>query len=100
MVRKSHELDLKIHAWINPLRIQKNNVPEKLSIENEYFKLKDDQDKVFEVNNEKYFNPAYPQNRARIIDGVKEIVEKYSIDGIQFDDYFYPDSDGDFDKYL
>ncbi len=98
MVRKSHELDLKIHAWINPLRIQKNNVPEKLSIENEYFKLKDDQDKVFEVNNEKYFNPAYPQNRARIIDGVKEIVEKYSIDGIQFDDYFYPDSDGDFDK--
>lgn len=98
MVRKSHELDLKIHAWINPLRIQKNNVPEKLSIEKEYFKLKDDQDKVFEVNNEKYFNPAYPQNRARIIDGVKEIVEKYSIDGIQFDDYFYPDSDGDFDK--
>ena len=39
MVRKSHELDLKIHAWINPLRIQKNNVPEKLSIENEYFKF-------------------------------------------------------------
>ena len=33
-----------------------------------------------------------------ICDGVKEIAEKYDVDGIQFDDYFYPTKDESFDK--
>lgn len=97
MVKKSHDEGLKIHAWINPLRIQKHSVPEKLCDQSEYFKLSSDKDKVFEVNDEKFYNPAYAENRQKIIDGVKEIVENYSIDGIQFDDYFYPITDQDFD---
>lgn len=97
MVQKSHDEGLKIHAWVNPLRIQKHNVPEKLCDQSEYFKLSEDKDKVFEVNDEKFYNPAYAENRQKIIDGVKEIVENYSVDGIQFDDYFYPITDQDFD---
>ena len=38
----------------------------------------------------KYFNPAYTEVRKYIADGVKEIVQNYDVDGIQFDDYFYP----------
>lgn len=33
-----------------------------------------------------------------IVNGVKEIAENYSVDGIHFDDYFYPTSDADFDS--
>lgn len=97
MVQRSHDEGLKIHAWVNPLRIQKHGVPEKLCEQSEYFKLSGDKDKVFEVNDEKFYNPAYAENRQKIIDGVKEIVEQYSVDGIQFDDYFYPITDQDFD---
>jgi uncharacterized lipoprotein YddW (UPF0748 family) len=46
----------------------------------------------------KYFNPAYPQVRKLIADGAKEIAQNYPVDGIQFDDYFYPTQDAVFDK--
>ena len=48
-------------------------------------------DIIMETSNGKYLNPAYPNVRELIINGVKEVVEKYPVDGVQFDDYFYPD---------
>lgn len=35
-------------------------------------------------------NPSVPEARNLIVNGVKEIVENYDVDGIHFDDYFYP----------
>lgn len=90
MIKTAHENGLKFHAWINPLRIQTKTYPKKLSPDNPYFKL----------GSEKYFikhtdgicyNPAYTETRKLIIDGVKEIVQNYNVDGIHFDDYFYPE---------
>ena len=47
-----------------------------------------------------YFNPGIPEVRRLIVDGVIEIVENYDVDGIHFDDYFYPDSNfNDADTY-
>lgn len=92
MIEKTHASGLEFHAWINPFRISINNIPDKLSKSNPYYKL----------GNEKYFikygngiclNPAYPKVQNLIIDGVKEIVKNYKIDGIHFDDYFYPTND-------
>ena len=37
-----------------------------------------------------YLNPAYPYIRTLIADGAAEIVERYEVDGIHFDDYFIP----------
>lgn len=37
-----------------------------------------------------YYNPAVPEVQNLIVDGVKEIIENYDVDGIIFDDYFYP----------
>ena len=42
---------------------------------------------------ELYYNPAIPEVRQRIIDGVREVVERYEVDGVHFDDYFYPNID-------
>ena len=39
------------------------------------------------------FNPAIPQVRELIINGVREIAQRYTVDGIHFDDYFYPEVD-------
>jgi len=59
----------------------------------------------FETNSGIFLNPADIRARELIINGVKEIVMNYQIDGIQFDDYFYPEDiiDEDksyYDKYL
>lgn len=101
MINSSHKAGLKFHAWVNPLRIQTNNSPSILCSTNDYNVWKKDQSKekwVLDWNNDKYYNPAYPEVRQKIILGVQEIVENYSVDGIHFDDYFYPTCEEDYDK--
>ena len=93
MITATHKAGLQFHAWINPLRIQINNMPS-LCESNVYYSLKNGsnpEDIIMETSNGKYLNPAYPNVRELIINGVKEVVEKYPVDGVQFDDYFYPD---------
>ena len=46
---------------------------------------------------DQFSNPANPAVRQYIADGVAELCENYDLDGIHFDDYFYPTTDPDFD---
>ena len=101
MVKASHGAGLKIHAWVNPLRIQVSNTPSILAVGNFYNTFKSDPQKtdwVVDFEGGKYFNPAHEEVRKLIADGVKEIAQKYDVDGIQFDDYFYPTQDASFDQ--
>lgn len=41
-------------------------------------------------NKQLYLNPGLPEVRKLVSDGVSEIVGGYAVDGIIFDDYFYP----------
>lgn len=86
---------LKIHAWINPYRISTDSTPQELCESNPYV---ENSELGEETDNGIYLNPASKEARKLIIDGVIEIVENYDIDGIQFDDYFYPAQDSDFDS--
>lgn len=104
MVQKAHEKGISIHAWINPLRCEKEQYFENYS---ENFKLKqwyDDEDffgkYILKVENSTslWLNPAYIEARQLICDGVREIVENYNVDGVHIDDYFYPTTDENFDK--
>jgi hypothetical protein len=53
------------------------------------------------------YNPALPEVRQRLSDIVKDMITKYDVDGIHFDDYFYPspgtyktlDDEEDYKKY-
>lgn len=101
MITATHKAGLQFHAWINPLRIQINNMPTSLCDSNIYFSLKNStnpDDIILETSTGKYLNPAYPNVRELVINGVKEIVEKYPVNGIQFDDYFYPENALEVDK--
>lgn len=88
------ELDLDIHAWVNPYRISTDSTPQILSENNPYVI---DNELGEETENGIFLNPANKMARKLIIDGVTEIVKNYNVDGIQFDDYFYPTQDSDFD---
>src|SRR5690606_26981902 len=44
-----------------------------------------------------YYNPGLPEVREFVIDAMMDAVEKYDVDGVHFDDYFYPYPSGDED---
>ncbi len=103
IISKAHENGLDVHAWLNLLRIKTNTIPSELSKDNPYIKWKSNDNKkddeyTFEYNGGIYYNPACEEVRRLIINGVKEILRKYDVDGIQFDDYFYPSDDFYCDK--
>lgn len=92
MVKECHERNMEFHAWFNPFRaishtkfssIAKNHIT---NLKPEWF---------FQYGNTKYYNPGIPEVRAYIIDVVLEVVNNYDIDGVHFDDYFYPYTIGD-----
>ena len=95
MCNTAHKNGLRLEAWINPLRIKNNSSAFDLSETNPYLKNKEI---GFETPSGAFLNPANSDARELIINGVKEIVRKYKIDGIQFDDYFYPEDISDEDK--
>ena len=98
-VQAAHQRGLQLHAWINPYRITGYlNRYSDLCASNPAIAWAKDGDSsndrwVLCQNGEYYYNPAIPQVRQLIIDGVKEIVTNYEVDGIHFDDYFYPNLD-------
>lgn len=78
---------LKIHAWINPYRILLNDTPSELCETNPYIT---DSKICIETESTVILDPSNEKARKLIVDGVRELAENYDIDGIQFDDYFYP----------
>ncbi len=95
MCRYSHKIGLDIHAWVNPYRIKINESPKKLSENNPY---NNNKRLGVMVGKDIYYNPAIEDVRLLIELGIKEIVKNYDVDGIQFDDYFYPTQSKSFDE--
>lgn len=98
-IQAAHERGLAFHAWINPFRVTGYlNRWDQLSDQSPAKIWKTDADPsndrwVLKQGGEYYLNPAVPQVRDLIVGGVREIVESYDVDGIHFDDYFYPEVD-------
>ena len=99
-ISAAHARGLAVHAWINPLRISTGRTPEKLSEDNPYIKWNGSQEDFFEYKEGIYYDPASTRVRKLIIDGVRELAENYDIDGVQIDDYFYPEEITEHDRLL
>lgn len=95
MCHYAHKIGMEIHAWINPYRIKVNDSPKKLAENHPYLNNKEI---GIKYDGDIYLNPASEEARTLIKNGVKEIVKNYAVDGIQFDDYFYPTTAKSFDK--
>lgn len=87
-IQKAHRSKIRLHAWINPYRIGSGTkVWEGLSRDNPAVQHKD-----YTITSDTgvYYDPGHPGARQLILDGVLELVRNYDVDGIHFDDYFYP----------
>lgn len=97
-IEKAHTAKIEVHAWINPYRIRNTTDVSSISIKNPCYKwLGSDLVHVIEGKGI-YYNPASPEVQKLIVSGIEELVEKYDLDGIHFDDYFYPNDTID-DKF-
>ncbi|MCM1577655.1 MAG: family 10 glycosylhydrolase [Ruminococcus sp.] len=101
-VKEAHDRGLSIHAWVNPMRLMTDQQMQGVS--GEYLMgqwYADDNARGTVIVNHAgrwYLSPAYSEAVSLICEGVKEIVSHYDVDGVQIDDYFYPTTDGYFDK--
>lgn len=100
MIRAAKKQKLQFHAWINPYRVSTSTTdPAKLSDGNIAKKwLTDSSERAVVSGGGIYFNPASADAQQLVLNGIEEILQNYDVDGIHFDDYFYPTTSESFDK--
>ncbi|MDX9781734.1 MAG: family 10 glycosylhydrolase [Bacteroidales bacterium] len=90
-IKEAHKRGMELHAWLNPYRVSQNvdNIKD-MSPDHIYRK----KPYLFVKHGRRlYFDPAYPETREFLTSVIKDLVSRYDLDGIHFDDYFYPNND-------
>ena len=85
VVEECHKRGLECHAWVNPYRWSTGsawNTPQDKALKDAGLLLSYEKTTIL--------NPGLPEARKRIVDVCREIARNYDVDGIVFDDYFYP----------
>lgn len=99
-IKESHKSNVKVIAWINPYRIRTNCDKNTITEKNPAYKYLDTD--IVYINNGIYYNPSKQETEDLIVKGVEEVLN-YDVDGILFDDYFYPDNNidkKDYEEYI
>jgi uncharacterized lipoprotein YddW (UPF0748 family) len=90
-VDESHKRGLELHAWINPYRAVANTATESNTAQYASTHVsRTHPEWLLTVGTVKILNPGLPQVRDHIAAVIMDIVQRYDIDGLHFDDYFYP----------
>ena len=95
-IKESHKSNVKVIAWINPYRIRTTCDKTTITEKNPAYKYLDTD--IVYINNGIYYNPSKQETEDLIVKGVEELLN-YDVDGILFDDYFYPDNNIDKKDY-
>ena len=91
MVDVAHKNGMKVEAWVNPYRVTNYSKLSKNNPARKWHAKKSTSRNVLAYNGSLYYNPSKKDVRNLIINGAKEIVKNYKVDGIHMDDYFYPE---------
>ena len=101
LLEVAHSEGLSVHAWINPLRLFRDETLSGLGEEYAHVRwCRESGDRAILFEGVWYLNPAYAEVRELIADGVREILLRYEVDGIHMDDYFYPTTSEEFDHTI
>lgn len=87
MIDETHKRGMEFHAWINPYDITTDANNFDIT---KYPTLKDHPDWVMRYADRMIFRPSHPEVPTFLINVIDDIATKYDVDGIHFDDYFYP----------
>ena len=87
MIAETHKRGMEFHAWMNPYRAEFNIGRSSIApthitrIHPEWF---------LTYGDKRYFDPGNKDAQQYVTNIVKDVVSRYAVDGIHFDDYFYP----------
>ncbi|EDM33958.1 hypothetical protein PBAL39_24460, partial [Pedobacter sp. BAL39] len=85
-IKEAHSRGMELHAWFNPYRatMSANTVTSADHM------TRKRPDLFFTYGGKKQFDPGIPEVREYIVQVILDVVKGYDVDGIHFDDYFYP----------
>ena len=92
MINETHRRGIDFHAWMNPYRIRSGNSANKediISFYKNYNNPANDPRCILKGTNSIILDPGLEKVRIFISDTIKEFLEKFDVDAIHFDDYFY-----------
>ncbi len=93
IVTEARKFGFSIHGWINPLRAMTDSeiqqVDDRYLIKQWYLSAQKRGTNIVLKDGRWYYNSSIPEVRRLIADGAKELLQKYKLDGIHMDDYFY-----------
>lgn len=102
-VEEAHRRGIELHAWVNPYRLSGTVAPPPSEVASgggekfdpvargwviSYSAARKGSDQPYTAC---ILDPGNPEARKHIVDVCREIVRNYDVDGLLFDDYFYPD---------
>ncbi len=84
-IAEAHVRGMELHAWFNPFRAARYNyerTDDHVTVQHPEW--------ILEFDDLKILNPGLPDVRDYVTGVIMDVVWRYDIDGIHFDDYFYP----------
>jgi uncharacterized lipoprotein YddW (UPF0748 family) len=85
-IKEAHSRGMELHAWFNPYRATMGG---NSAVSSGHMTAKRP-DMFFLYGGKKQFDPGLPEVREYIVEVILDVVKGYDVDGIHFDDYFYP----------
>lgn len=86
MIEECHKRSMEFHAWFNPYRVTSNDT--EVLCDNHLYYSKP---YLFvKYGKQIYFDPGEPEAREHTKKVIADVMIRYDIDAIHFDDYFYP----------
>ena len=86
MINECHKRGMELHAWINPYRAKTKTTTQlaanHIAVQHPEY--------TFQYDGLLILNPAYKECRDHICTVAADIVQRYDVDGLHIDDYFYP----------
>ena len=86
-VAEAHQRGLELHAWFNPFRAGHPDAKSPPALNHV---TRTHPELIRRYGKQIWLDPGEPEARARALAAVLDVVKRYDVDGIVFDDYFYP----------
>ena len=89
---EAHHRGIEVHAWLNPYRVSTGTADKQTQLNllhDENFAKQNPELVIQDKQGKLILNPGEPRVRAYITNVISELMSKYDVDGIHFDDYFY-----------
>lgn len=85
-IEEAHKRGMELHAWFNPFRADRGSsyqpAPDHVTVEQPEW--------ILQFGALEILNPGIPAVREYVTDVIVDVIQRYDVDGVHFDDYFYP----------